>query len=123
MSTPTFRLRPGSARDLTHAVRLYDACFGNDMIVALLFPSKAADPAGYKTYLYRLYAKRYWSLEWTLTFVVTEGEEDGKEEEEVVGFTCWKRASADIGFTERWFSLCEFCLYSFRVVAFSHVFY
>jgi hypothetical protein len=109
---PTFRLRPGTASDLPHAVRLYDACLGSDKLVALLFPRKEEDPESYKKYLYRLYAKRYWSVEWTFTFVVKEeagqGEDDGeKEEDAIVGFSCWKRPSADVSFRERWFTLCK----------------
>ncbi|TFB02240.1 hypothetical protein CCMA1212_005776 [Trichoderma ghanense] len=106
---PTFRLRPGTASDLTHAVRLYDACLGSDKLVALLFPRKNEDPESYKKYLYRLYAKRYWSVEWTFTFVVKEGAESESESEDqddlVVGFACWKRPSAEVGFQERWFTL------------------
>lgn len=101
----TFRLRPGSAADLTHAVRLYDACLGSDKLVELLFPRRKEDPAAFKTYLYRLYAKRYWAVEWMFTFVVNEGE-DG--DDEVVGFACWKKPKEEISFGERWFTLCEF---------------
>ncbi|KAH6609709.1 acyl-CoA N-acyltransferase [Trichoderma cornu-damae] len=103
---PAFRLRPGTASDLTHVVRLYDACLGSDKLVDLLFPLKKEDPAGYKTYLYRLYGKRYWSVEWAFTFLVRSGGDGGEREEEaVVGFACWKRARAEIGFGERWFTL------------------
>ncbi|PTB68074.1 acyl-CoA N-acyltransferase [Trichoderma citrinoviride] len=102
---PTFRLRPGTASDLTHAVRLYDACLGSDKLAALLFPRKNEDPESYKKYLYRLYAKRYWSVEWTFTFIVKEGGESEDEDDTVVGFSCWKRPSADITFGERWFTL------------------
>ncbi|KAL6856508.1 hypothetical protein J3F83DRAFT_769673 [Trichoderma novae-zelandiae] len=103
---PTFRLRPGTASDLPHAVRLYDACLGSDKLVELLFPRKKEDPESYKKYLYRLYARRYWSVEWTFTFVVEEGGEDQGESEDdaVVGFACWKRPSAEITLGERWFT-------------------
>ncbi|KAM0254948.1 hypothetical protein ACHAQJ_006256 [Trichoderma viride] len=97
---PPFRLRPGSASDLTHAVRLYDACLGSDKLVELLFPR--GRQAGYKTYLYRLYGKRYWSVEWMFTYLVRESEQG---EEEVVGFSCWKKPKDEVGFVERWFSL------------------
>ncbi|KAK1247758.1 hypothetical protein MKX07_000646 [Trichoderma sp. CBMAI-0711] len=105
---PTFRLRPGIASDLPHAVRLYDACLGSDKLVALLFPRKEEDPESYKKYLYRLYAKRYWSVEWTFTFIVKEagqGVNDNETEDAIVGFSCWKRPSADVTFGERWFTL------------------
>ncbi|KAL6889558.1 hypothetical protein HDV57DRAFT_487139 [Trichoderma longibrachiatum] len=106
---PTFRLRPGTASDLTHAVRLYDTCLGSDKLVALLFPHKVEDPESYKKYLYRLYAKRYWSVEWTFTFLIKEANEDNSEsqseEETIVGFACWKRPSAEVSFGERWFTL------------------
>ncbi|KAL6798454.1 acyl-CoA N-acyltransferase [Trichoderma sp. SZMC 28012] len=102
--TAAFRLRPGSASDLAHAVRLYDACLGSDKLVSLLFPAKKDDPAAYKKYLYRLYAKRYWSVEWMFTFVVKEGG-DAVGGSEVVGFACWKRPKTEISFSERWFTL------------------
>lgn len=105
--TAAFRLRPGTAADLVHAVRLYDACLGSDKLVSLLFPAKKDDPAAYKKYLYRLYAKRYWSVEWMFTFVVKEGG-DAVGGSEVVGFACWKRPKTEITFSERWFTLCEF---------------
>jgi hypothetical protein len=114
---PQFRLRPGSASDLTHAVRLYDICLGSDKLVALLFPRRTQDPAAYKTYLYRLYAKRYWAVEWMFTYLVRIGE--GGEEEEVVGFACWKKPKGEISFGERWFSLCEyFSSISFLLIVF-----
>ncbi|KAL7823213.1 hypothetical protein V8C26DRAFT_111755 [Trichoderma gracile] len=107
---PTFRLRPGTASDLTHAVRLYDDCLGSDKLVALLFPRKGEDPESYKKYLYRLYAKRYWSVEWTFTFIVKEetkdqSESQNEEEDAIVAFACWKRPSAEVSFGERWFTL------------------
>ncbi|UKZ83314.1 hypothetical protein TrVFT333_011122 [Trichoderma virens FT-333] len=70
--TAAFRLRPGTAADLAHAVRLYDICLGPDRLVELLFPGKKDDPEAYKKYLYRLYAKRYWSVEWMFTYVIKE---------------------------------------------------
>ncbi|KAM0519484.1 hypothetical protein ACHAPE_003658 [Trichoderma viride] len=101
---PQFRLRPGSVSDLSHAVRLYDACLGSDKLVQLLFPGKREhDPVAFKTHLYRLYAKRFWSVEWMFTFVVREAGEE--VEEEVVGFSCWKKPAGEIGFVERWFSI------------------
>lgn len=108
---PQFRLRPGSVSDLNHAVRLYDACLGSDKLIQLLFPGKREqDPVAFKTHLYRLYAKRFWSVEWMFTFVVREAA--GEQEEEVVGFSCWKKPAGEIGFAERWFSICEFSLFS-----------
>jgi hypothetical protein len=103
---PQFRLRPGSVSDLNHAVRLYDACLGSDKLVQLLFSGKRdSDPVAFKTHLYRLYAKRFWSVEWMFTFIVKEAA--GEEAEEVVGFSCWKRPAGEIGFAERWLSICE----------------
>jgi hypothetical protein len=107
---PQFRLRPGSVSDLNHAVRLYDACLGSDKLIQLLFPGKREqDPVAFKTHLYRLYAKRFWSVEWMFTFIVREAGEE--VEEEVVGFSCWKKPAGEIGFVERWFSICEFSLF------------
>lgn len=101
---PQFRLRPGSVSDLNHAVRLYDACLGSDKLIQLLFPGKREqDPVAFKTHLYRLYAKRFWSVEWMFTFVVREAA--GEEGEEVVGFSCWKKPAGEIGFVERWLSI------------------
>ncbi|EHK27150.1 uncharacterized protein TRIVIDRAFT_34075 [Trichoderma virens Gv29-8] len=101
--TAAFRLRPGTAADLAHAVRLYDICLGPDRLVELLFPGKKDDPEAYKKYLYRLYAKRYWSVEWMFTYVIKEGGDAVGSE--VVGFACWKRPMAEISFSERWLSL------------------
>lgn len=129
---PQFRLRPGSASDLNHAVRLYDACLGSDKLIQILFPGKREqDPVGFRTHLYRLYAKRFWSVEWMFTFIVKEagGEEGQEEEEEVVGFSCWKKPAGEIGFVERWFSICEFFLLLLsqliilRVLRLSHALY
>ncbi|KAL7936625.1 hypothetical protein V8C35DRAFT_295996 [Trichoderma chlorosporum] len=101
--TAAFRLRPGSAADLVHAVRLYDICLGSDQLVALLFPRKKDDPESYKTYLYRLYAKRYWSVEWMFTYLVKEGGDVAGSE--VVGFACWKKPKDEVSFSERWLTL------------------
>lgn len=117
--TAAFRLRPGSAADLAHAVRLYDACLGSDKLVSLLFPAKKDDPAAYKKYLYRLYAKRYWSVEWMFTFVVKEGG-DAVGGSEVVGFACWKKPKTEISFSERWFTLCESSLVNCCCIVASH---
>lgn len=112
---PQFRLRPGSVSDLNHAVRLYDACLGSDKLVQLLFPGKREnDPVAFKTHLYRLYAKRFWSVEWMFTFVVKEAA--GGQEEEVVGFSCWKKPAGEIGFAERWLSICEFFPFTSHLV-------
>ncbi|KAL7923670.1 hypothetical protein ACQKWADRAFT_311924 [Trichoderma austrokoningii] len=101
---PQYRLRPGTASDLAHAVRLYDACLGQDLLVQILFPgAREHDPVGFKTHLYRIYAQRFWSVEWKFTFVVKEaGDEEEEEEEEVVGFSTWKRPKGEVGFVERW---------------------
>ncbi|KAL7913924.1 acyl-CoA N-acyltransferase [Trichoderma velutinum] len=101
--TAAFRLRPGTAADLAHAVRLYDTCLGPDKLVELLFPGRKDDHEAFKTYLYRLYAKRYWAVEWMFTYVVKEGGDAVGSE--VVGFACWKRPKAEISFSERWFTL------------------
>ncbi|RFU74416.1 hypothetical protein TARUN_7847 [Trichoderma arundinaceum] len=100
----TYRLRPGKASDLKHAVRLYEACLGSDQLVSLLFPRRPEDPDAFRTYLYRLYGKRFWTVEWKFTYLVREASEE-EGEEEVVGFTCWKKPKGEVGFGERWFTL------------------
>ncbi|KAK5987104.1 hypothetical protein PT974_11222 [Cladobotryum mycophilum] len=79
-----FRLRPGCPSDPYACASIYLAAFQGDSMLDILFPEKHLFPTDLHAYVRRIFAARYWSLEWRLTMAV---DEEGR----AVGFTLLDR--------------------------------
>ncbi|KAG9254627.1 acyl-CoA N-acyltransferase [Emericellopsis atlantica] len=97
-TTQTFSIRPGCRADLPHAVEVFLSAFRKDDLFDILFPNRHTHPHVIRAQISRLYASRYWSLNYDLRVVA--GNDDGR----IVGLTWWKRPKAAMSFWERWVS-------------------
>ena len=93
-----YTLRPGRASDVPHLVNIYQLSFANDTLIDILFPNRHTHPHVLQTYVRRLFASRYHSINYNLTVLASGATQ------EPVGFTWWKTPAARLTFWQRWLS-------------------